>query len=142
MWKIFPVLALGLSSCSSEPASTPEPAAPSSDPCATDVANPTTVSLAALLANPERFEGQSVGVIGFFHQGFEHSAIYLHREDFVQSIKPNALWVTGSSVPDGLSGRYARLEGIFTATQGGHLGQWSGTLCNVGRATPWGRDES
>ena len=140
MWKIFPILALLIAGCSAEPLPSSVPAARISDPCSTDVAETINVSLAALLADPEHYEGRSVAVIGFLHRSFEHSAIYLHREDYVQAITPNGLWVSGATIPEALNERYARLEGIFTATETGHLNQWSGTLCNIGRATPWGRD--
>ncbi|GAB3726985.1 hypothetical protein GCM10028862_02940 [Luteimonas pelagia] len=141
MWKIFAALAFGISGCAADPATAPVDVAPRTEPCSSDVIDPARVSLAALLAEPKRFEGQPVAVIGFLHRSFEHSAIYLHREDYAQGIAPNGLWVTGATIPDALNDRYARLEGIFTATERGHLSQWSGTLCNIGRATPWGRDE-
>lgn len=140
MWKIFPILALLIGGCSAESPPSSIPAARSSDPCSTDVVEPINVSLAALLANPERYEGRSVAVIGFLHQSLEHSAIYSHREDYVQTITPNGLWVSGATIPEALNDRYARVEGIFTTTETGHLNQWSGAICNIGRATPWGRD--
>lgn len=140
MCKIFPILALLIGGCSAESPPSSAPAARGTDPCSADVVEPINVSLAALLGDPEHYEGRSVAVIGFLHRSFEHSAIYLHREDYVQTITPNGLWVSGATIPEALNDRYARLEGIFTATETGHLNQWSGALCNIGPATPWGRD--
>lgn len=141
MWKILLILVLLIGGCSAELPTSSVPATDrSSAPCSTGVVKPINVSLAALLADPEHYEGRSVAVIGFMHRSFEHSAIYLHREDYLQTITPNGLWVSGANIPEALNDRYVRLEGVFTATETGHLNQWSGTLCSIGLATPWGRD--
>ena len=51
------------------------------------------VSLIQLIAQPEKFEGTRVRLIGFLRIEFEGNAIYLHREDFDHGIAKNGLWV-------------------------------------------------
>lgn len=77
-------------------------------------------------------------VIGFYRGGFEHSAIYLHREDAERAIRANGFWVLGSGL-ESLDNRYIAIEGIFTTSSGGHLSQWPATICGVVKAAPWGR---
>jgi hypothetical protein len=108
------------------------------DVCARDVVDPDSVSIAALLANPDKFDGTPVRVIGFYHGSFEHSAIYFSQNDFRHNIHSNGLWVSGS-IPSSLNGQYILVEGIFSSNDKGHLGLWSGTICNVARAGPWSR---
>ena len=53
---------------------------------------PIPVSLVQLLANPDRYNGKLVGVIGFLTLG-EISKLYLHHEDYVHVIESNAVWI-------------------------------------------------
>jgi len=108
------------------------------DVCDRDVVDPDSVSIAALLANPEKFDGTPVRVIGFYHGSFEHSAIYFAQNDFRHNIHSNGLWVSGS-IPSNLNGQYILVEGIFSSNDQGHLGLWSGSICNVARSAPWSR---
>jgi hypothetical protein len=51
------------------------------------------VSIVELLANPLRYDGKQVQVIGFLRREFEGDAIYLHHEDFEYAISKNAIWL-------------------------------------------------
>ena len=110
---------------------------PGPEVCATPVEEPKAVSIVELLARPEKYEGRAVRVIGFYRNEFEHSAIYLHREDAERSILANGFWVLGSGLSS-LGNRYIAIEGIFTASSGGHLSRLPATVCGVVKATPWG----
>jgi hypothetical protein len=100
--------------------------------------NAISVSLITLIANPERYEGKVVRVIGFVQLEFEGNAIYVHEEDFRRAITDNALWL---DVPRGFrgyeAGSYAIVEGTFTAKDRGHMGMFSGDIKNVTRLEPW-----
>lgn len=64
-------------------------------------ANPASadnVSVVQLIANPERYDGKHIQLIGFLRIEFEGTAIYLHREDYEQGIARNALWI---NIPTG-----------------------------------------
>ena len=99
------------------------------------------VSMVQLLANPERYDGLRVRVIGFVHLEFEGQAVYLHREDFDEALLGNALWVDfrpgtlSASRPIG--DRYVLLEGTFDAHHRGHMGLFGGTIGDITRAGPW-----
>ena len=101
-------------------------------------AEPVSVSLIRLLANPDRYEGRLVRVIGVFHFGMEESVLYLHREDEELLNANNAVWVSpkaGSREQDykELSGAFVIVEGRFTAKAHGHLGAFPGELQSVSR---------
>ncbi len=100
--------------------------------------NAISVSLMTLIANPERYVGKMVRVIGFVQLEFEGNAIYLHEEDFRRAITDNALWL---DVPQGFhgyeAGSYAIVEGTFTTKSHGHMGMFSGEIANVTRLEPW-----
>ncbi|WP_166213093.1 hypothetical protein [Cognatiluteimonas telluris] len=137
MPKIIAIFLLGLAGCSQYAETTQ---ATATDACERQVTDPTRTSMVTLLANPGQFEGKPIAVIGFYHESFEHSAIYLSREDFSNFITSNGFWVA-SKVPEPLNDHYVLLEGIFTAKSHGHLGQWQGMICGVSKAVSWGRDE-
>jgi hypothetical protein len=137
MPRIIAIFLLGLAGCSQYSGATQ---ATASDACERQVTAPTRTSIVALLANPGQFEGKPIAVIGFYHESFEHSALYLSREDFRNSITSNGFWVA-NKVPEPLNDHYVLLEGIFTAKSRGHLGQWPGVICGVSKVVPWGRDE-
>lgn len=132
---LFALLVIGVGGCA-DSERLADPVSPNI--CSSEVVNPKTVSIAALLGNPERFNGQAVRVFGFYHGSFEHSAIYLAENDFRNGLSPNGLWVTGG-VPDDLNDRYILVEGIFSSNDRGHMGLWSGAICNVSRTAPWSR---
>src|SRR5687768_8590279 len=52
------------------------------------------VSLIELIARPRDFHGQRIMAQGTIALGFEHSALYLHREDYDRAIYANSVWVT------------------------------------------------
>lgn len=131
--RLLAILAAGLAGCA-EPGRVEAPA--SVDVCARAVVEPETVSIVALLGHPEKFNGRPVRIVGFYHGSFEHSAIYLAENDFNFRLRANGLWVAGQ-VPDALNNQYVLMEGIFSAADRGHLGSWSGGLCNVRRVVAW-----
>ena len=112
------------------------PALPWQRVCSTPVKDPQEVSLVQLIANPDRFEGRPVTVIGYFHLGFEHSALYLNKDDYQNDIRPNSLWVD-STRPIEINDGYVLATGIFTQTLKGHLGAWPGSICNVTDIAKW-----
>ncbi len=117
----------------------PPPEAP---PAAGDAAAPTEspepldVSMVQLLANPERYDGRVVRILGFVRIEFEGNAIYLHKEDFDHGIAKNGFWLAGPR-PQGVSDTYAVLEGTFRADRAGHLGAFSGSIDKITRLDRW-----
>jgi hypothetical protein len=82
-----------------------------------------------------------VRIVGYLNIAFEGDAIYLHKEDFNQSLTRNALWLEAK--PEmrremkKLNRRYVILEGIFDPSDTGHMGVFSGTLNDITRADSW-----
>jgi hypothetical protein len=63
------------------------------------------VSLVALLASPERFDGHKVRVSGFITLGFEDLGLHLDKNAYDAGLRSNALWLDR---PAWLSSRAAR----------------------------------
>ena len=98
--------------------------------CSGSVSNPQYVSIAALLGNPDRYEGRAVWIRGYLHASFEHRAIYLSELDYKHYVTTNGIWVEGN-IPEGVNDEYASIVGIFTTKSKGHLGAWSGSICGA-----------
>jgi hypothetical protein len=101
------------------------------------------VSIVELLANPLRYDGKQVQVIGFLRLEFEGDAIYLHREDFEYAIYKNAIWVDrprdfSEKQTAEVDKKYVICEGTFSAREHGHMGMFSGSLTHITRLESWG----
>lgn len=105
---------------------------------------PIHVSLVRLIADPERFHGRLVRVIGYLVIEFEGDALYLHGDDALFRISANALAV--QVTPDmherkDVLGGYVMLEGVFDPDATGHRGAFpSGGLVHVRRCVKWSPD--
>ena len=96
---------------------------------------PLDVSMIQLIARPDDYHGKYVRLFGFYRNEFEGTSIYLHREDYEQSLHKNGFWVTRSAPECDL--KYILLEGRFNAEGHGHMGLWSGEIVAVKRMTLW-----
>ena len=101
-----------------------------------------SVSMIALIANPEAYDGVKVRFIGYLHMEFEGNAIYLHRDDFENCISKNALCISKpADVPpdewQGLNDQYVICQGTFRADWMGHMAMNSGTIDDIQRLEPW-----
>jgi hypothetical protein len=95
-----------------------------------------------LLADPQKFHGQRVQVIGFAHFEFEGNAIYLSKEDYDYGITKNGLWLStskDSGDPRELNNSYLVVEGTLNAEMKGHLGLWSGSIENITVLRRWAK---
>lgn len=99
---------------------------------------PANVTLVQLIANPEKFDGKTIRVIGFLRLEFEGDVLYLHREDYENAILGNGIWVDTTAEmtkqKKALNMHYVLLEGTFSANDRGHMGMWSGTTKKICRA--------
>ena len=96
---------------------------------------PIRVSLVQLIANPEKYDGKVVFVVGFVSLEFEGSAIYLHEEDYKHALYRNGLWI---DIPNdmrrreaGVDRKYVMIIGTFNAKELGHKGAWSGSIQKI-----------
>ena len=101
-------------------------------------------SLIKLIATPEKFDGKTIQVIGYMHLEFEGDAIYLHKEDYENSLAENAFWVSFSRKLKkeknvmAYSDKYVVIIGTFKLNDKGHMGLFGGTLENIVRLDAWG----
>jgi hypothetical protein len=102
---------------------------------------PLDVSMVQLIANPEKFDGKHIRVIGFLRIEFEGNALYFHREDYEIGLLKNAIWVDVTPQMEKQSSKfnmqYVLLEGIFSASEKGHMDAFSGSIKRINRVMPW-----
>lgn len=96
------------------------------------------VSLVALLANPERYDGQKVLTEGFVTLTHENCGLYLDETAQKAGLQSNALWLNlgrrpwcGMAAGRPLDRRYGEVAGTFEASETGHMGVYSGGLVDV-----------
>ena len=99
------------------------------------------VSMVQLIATPEKFDGKFVRVFGFLNLEFEGDALYLHREDLVQSLVRNGVWVHRTEAMERdrkkLNRHYVLIEGIFDAQDHGHMALCGGAIKDITRIETW-----
>lgn len=97
------------------------------------------VSIIQLIANPQKYDGQLVRVVGFMHLEFEGDALYQYREDYERAILNNGIWLSLTDPQERssakLNDRYVLVEGRFKAEEKGHFASWSGSLQQISRVS-------
>lgn len=108
---------------------------------APDAQQPLDVSIVQLLANPSAFDGKLIRVTGFLRLEFEHTVIYLYKEDSDHGLNSNGIWVElgdGAKRPKPLTDmRYVVLEGVFRKNYPGYMGTSGGSITSIRRVEPW-----
>ncbi|MDN5287015.1 MAG: hypothetical protein JWR38_3289 [Mucilaginibacter sp.] len=101
------------------------------------------VSLISLIANPDRYKGKKIRVIGYLHLEFEGNGLYLHKEDYDRAISKNSIWVSvGPKHPEvsslkQYSDHYVIIEGTYDSHMNGHMAMNSGSIKDVTRLDIW-----
>lgn len=107
---------------------------------AQESASPIFVSMVELLANPDKYHQKLVRIVGYVWIETEGAALYLHREDKINSLTKNAIQLSVSEKmlvnKKQISGHYVLVEGVFDSSDNGHMGLYSGTLRSIQRASP------
>jgi hypothetical protein len=106
------------------------------------------VPLVGVLARPTDYDGRLIRVVGVIRVEFEGNSLYLTKEHYLNRIHDNAIWVSldrsQMSQMNGLSGRYASVEGIFNSKVKGHFGGYQGSLEKINlvtRGNSWGQSK-
>jgi hypothetical protein len=92
------------------------------------------VSLVALIATPERFQGTLIRTSGYLRLEFEGDAIFMTKSDADHRISKNGLWVSAEEFrarKNEVHNRYVFIEGRFSAQILGHMDAYSGAITNV-----------
>jgi len=82
------------------------------------------ISIITLIANPEKFEGDTVMVAGFLNLEFEGNALYIHQEDYEHRMYKNSIWVDidrdSLKLPyfNKYNKKYVEIEGVFSQGDG------------------------
>ncbi|MEP7237440.1 MAG: hypothetical protein ABI685_06240 [Ferruginibacter sp.] len=102
------------------------------------------ISLVKLITNPENYDGKKIKVIVYLHLEFEGDAIYLHKEDYDNSLSKNGFWVDFSPSltklinPDHYNNKYVFLIGTFDSKHKGHMDLFGGTIRDISWIHEWG----
>jgi len=93
------------------------------------------ISIVALIANPEKYEGDTVMVAGFLNLEFEGNALYIHKDDYEHRIFKNSIWVdvdrdSLKSYFNKYNQKYVMVQGVFYRDQGG-FGSFSGSVKTI-----------
>jgi hypothetical protein len=106
---------------------------------------PIHVSLINIIASPDDFHGKIVRVTGVSVIEFEGNSLYLSREDVLNGVTKNAVWlapnynalkITEENLAEN-NGQYALIEGTFNKNNHGHMSLCSGAIENITRFQPW-----
>jgi hypothetical protein len=96
-------------------------------------------SLLQLLADPGRYDGRRVVVVGYCRLEVEGAAIYLHKEDYVRGLGNKLrLDIPISEItPQRKRIKYCLVEGTFNAKDTGQMGGFTGAIESITRYEPW-----
>lgn len=96
------------------------------------VPGPVRNSMLAVAANPEKYAGQHVTLLGYLSLNQENYALFLHEEDFKRMLNSNAIWLNMSpeekTAFSQFNGRYCLVEGVFKFGDYGFGGFYAGAV--------------
>lgn len=99
------------------------------------------VQISELMADPQRFEGQRVRVVGYLRLQFDRNALYMTRDDYNNSVAEHALWLDlkNSQLRSSskLNNGHVTVEGVFGPADKVHGGPWAGALKEVSSLRMW-----
>jgi hypothetical protein len=103
--------------------------------------DPIDVSIIRLVAAPKDYAQKVVRIVGYLNIGVEGDAIYLHEEDFKQSLTPNGLALQAKPQMlkqlEKINRQYVIIEGMFDPADTGHMRLFSGGIRDITRADAW-----
>lgn len=113
-------------------------------------ADPIFISMVQLLANPEKFDGANVAVMGYCVLDIPlknnpalhgSAALYLHREDSTANLSKNGV-VLEVNLPilekaGDYNKRYVLIKGVFDAKNLGFMKMYSGSIHDIEGILPW-----
>jgi hypothetical protein len=99
---------------------------------------PDYVSMVQLIANPHRYDGRIVGLVGFLDLSWENPELYLGYEDYENMLGSNGIMISPSTQMAAhgrdLDRKYVLVVGKFTAKPG-NLTQ--GVISDITRFQEW-----
>jgi hypothetical protein len=107
-----------------------------------NTSEPMEVSMVALLASPQKYNGKSIRTRGFMCLEFEGNALYLHEEDYRYGLRKNAVQLILTKAQEeqfkSLSLKHVLVEGTLSAENWGvERGMYNGSIGNITRLEYW-----
>ena len=107
----------------------------------TNNGEPKGISLVALLATPERFDGRTVRLQAVMRNEFEWHALFLHQEDYERQLSGNSVNLHLTKEQQDrfkqFNGRYVTLEGMVVAHDHYPNGKVIVLIDNITRVEEW-----
>jgi len=108
-------------------------AATTSRPSEVGTRMPSPVSILQLIANPDKYDGKSLGAVGYLELRDNNSVLYLHREDFEFGLYVNSLKIEFEPKLTGVDLakfdlHYVYLRGKFDAKDRGPRSDMGGSI--------------
>lgn len=107
----------------------------------TNNGEPKGISLIALLATPERFDGRIVRLQAVMRNEFEWHALFLHLEDYERQLSGNSVNLNLTKEQQDrfrqFNGRYVILEGVVVAHDHYPNGKVIVLIDNITRVEEW-----
>jgi hypothetical protein len=99
------------------------------------------VSFSSLITNPSRYDGKRIAVVGFYHGEFECSALVPEKFQWTTLDRDRPFWVDGSKFAKSSdlhwkNDSWVRIEGVFSARHGGHMGLAPGLIQRATKFEP------
>ena len=91
----------------------------------------------SLVANPDRYDGKRLRLIGYLHLEFEGDELCPTAEIQRARDASSCIWIDATPQMTPLSDQYVIVEGQFSSWDHGHMGRFSGAIQNVTRAQRW-----
>jgi hypothetical protein len=90
------------------------------------------VSIIQLIGSPEKFNGKRVLTQGYIHideHEREGKSLYVHKEDYLNDLTKNGLWVTfaAGATLERCQDAYVSVVGTFSSDTG-HMGGYGGSI--------------
>lgn len=95
------------------------------------------VSMIQLVANPEKYDGKSVILKGYFIMAFEENVLYFSKQDYDYSISKNGIWIAvnkefmNSHNIDPPYNGYIAIEGVFHKNNPNLSSLFSGGITHI-----------
>ncbi|MBI2266883.1 MAG: hypothetical protein HYU64_17250 [Armatimonadetes bacterium] len=100
------------------------------------------VQLSEVLANPDKYHGKRISVIGYYHGEFEGSSLSVNEKASRDNDLKRSVWRSGpstfadkSAIKD-KNNAWLRVEGVFLRGPGGHMSLWPGEIARLTRVEP------
>jgi hypothetical protein len=101
-----------------------------------NLSEPLPVSLISLIANPSKYQGHYIRVVGYFRYEEGDATVYLSKDDAKHYNTKNCLWlylVKKIKNPEKFDGTFAIIQGTFSSADKGRWQACAGSMKSVDR---------